>query len=199
MKILRELQSQSITKTYLYNVDPLKPHFYIVKVGFTGVYIIFLISAQKQGSSNEYPQSMFRAEIWKISDFLSENFQFLVVKFSIYLNRRVFIMHSLPKAPKEEMRSKKVTFCWNCCQIMTQQTPHMKQEQVSRAHVYPRLAAPPYQKNTECTSVDSEIYVSVTLTYHEVTSFTITINLSKYDNKSTASIIPHHSNYLFMY
>ena len=41
-----------ITKTYLYNVDPpspppLKPHFYIVKPGFTGVYIIFRISAQK--------------------------------------------------------------------------------------------------------------------------------------------------------
>ena len=35
------------TKTCLYNVDPLKPHFYIVKLGFTGVYIIFLISAQK--------------------------------------------------------------------------------------------------------------------------------------------------------
>ena len=35
-----------ITKTRLYNIDPLKPHFYIVKVGFTGVYIIFLISAQ---------------------------------------------------------------------------------------------------------------------------------------------------------
>ena len=33
-------------KTYLYNFDPLKPHFYIVKLGFTGVYIIFLISAQ---------------------------------------------------------------------------------------------------------------------------------------------------------
>ena len=26
-----------------YNFDPLKPHFYIVKLGFTGVYIIFLI------------------------------------------------------------------------------------------------------------------------------------------------------------
>ena len=26
--------------------DPLKPHFYIEKLGFTGVYIIFLISAQ---------------------------------------------------------------------------------------------------------------------------------------------------------
>ena len=36
-----------ITKTYLYNFYPLKPHFYIVKLGFTGVYIIFLISAQK--------------------------------------------------------------------------------------------------------------------------------------------------------
>ena len=37
----------NITKTCLYNFDPLKPHFYIVKLGFTGVYIIFLISCQK--------------------------------------------------------------------------------------------------------------------------------------------------------
>ena len=36
-----------ITKTCLYNFDPLKLHFYIVKLGFTGVCIIFLISAQK--------------------------------------------------------------------------------------------------------------------------------------------------------
>ena len=28
-------------------LTPLKPHFYVVKLGFTGVYIIFLISAQK--------------------------------------------------------------------------------------------------------------------------------------------------------
>ena len=59
-----------ITKTYLYNFDPLKPHFYIAKLGFTGVYVIFLISTQKHrlwyslepprwGGSNEYPQSMF--------------------------------------------------------------------------------------------------------------------------------------------
>ena len=59
-----------ITKTRLYNFDPIKHHFYIVKLGFTGVYIIFLISAQnidcgysleppRQGGSNEYPQSMF--------------------------------------------------------------------------------------------------------------------------------------------
>ena len=38
--------TQYITKTHLYNTDPLKPHFYIVKLGFRGVYIIFLISAQ---------------------------------------------------------------------------------------------------------------------------------------------------------
>ena len=30
--------------------------------------------------------------MWKRSEFLSENFQFLVVKFSIYLNRLVFVM-----------------------------------------------------------------------------------------------------------
>ena len=30
-----------ITKTCLYKFDPLKPQFYIVKLGFTGVYIIF--------------------------------------------------------------------------------------------------------------------------------------------------------------
>ena len=28
----------TITKTCLYNIDPLKPHFYIVKLGFTEVY-----------------------------------------------------------------------------------------------------------------------------------------------------------------
>ena len=36
-----------ITKTRLYNFHPLTPHFYIVKLGFTGVYFIVLISAQK--------------------------------------------------------------------------------------------------------------------------------------------------------
>ena len=36
-----------ITKTCLCNFDPLKPHFYIVKLGFIGVYIIFVISARK--------------------------------------------------------------------------------------------------------------------------------------------------------
>ena len=92
-----------ITNTYLYNFDPLKPHFYIVKLGFTGYTLFFLFLLQnidcgysleppRRGGSTEYPQSMFWAEIWKLLEFESENFQFLVVKFSIYLNRRVFII-----------------------------------------------------------------------------------------------------------
>ena len=59
-----------ITRTCLYNVDPFEPHFYIVKLGFTGVYIIFLfllknidcgcsLEPPRRGGSNEYPQSMF--------------------------------------------------------------------------------------------------------------------------------------------
>ena len=37
----------NITKTRLCSFVPLKPHFYTVKLGLTGVYINFLISAQK--------------------------------------------------------------------------------------------------------------------------------------------------------
>ena len=40
---------------------------------------------------------MLLAEIWKISVFLSENFQFLMVKLSVYLNRRVFVMCNVRK------------------------------------------------------------------------------------------------------
>ena len=60
----------NITKTCLYNFDPLNPHIHTVKLEFTGVYISFLNFAQNidcgysleppcQGGSNEYPQSMF--------------------------------------------------------------------------------------------------------------------------------------------
>ena len=47
-----------ITKTYLYNIDPIKPHFYIVKLGFTGIYIIllFLLKNIDCGYSLEPPR-----------------------------------------------------------------------------------------------------------------------------------------------
>ena len=73
-----------ITKTRLYNFGPLKPHFYIVKLGFTGLgYKLFFLFLLKnidcgyslepphRGGSNEYPQSMFWAEIRKISGFFT--------------------------------------------------------------------------------------------------------------------------------
>ena len=81
--------SSTITKTCLYNFNPLKPQFYIVKLGFTGVYIIFLfllknincgysLEAPRRAGSNEYPKSMFWAEIWNISEF------FFIWKFSVF-------------------------------------------------------------------------------------------------------------------
>ena len=70
IQVCFSLYTIAITKTRLYNFDPLKPHFYTVKLGFTGVYNILLISAQnidcgysleppRRGGSNEYQQSMF--------------------------------------------------------------------------------------------------------------------------------------------
>ena len=40
--VLKRLFIKIITKTYLYNFDPIKPHFYIVKLGFIGENIIFV-------------------------------------------------------------------------------------------------------------------------------------------------------------
>ena len=80
----------NITKTYLYNFDPLKPHFYIVKLGFTGVYIFFLFLLKAVLTSTH--NLCFEQKYEKYQNFLSENFHFLVVKFSIYLNRHVFVM-----------------------------------------------------------------------------------------------------------
>ena len=76
-----------ITKTRLYNFNPLKPHFYIVKLGFTGVYIISLILLKNidcgyslepplRGGSNEYPNLCFEQEYEKYQSFLSEKFPF---------------------------------------------------------------------------------------------------------------------------
>ena len=75
--------SITITKIYLYNFDPLKPYFYIVKLGLQGytLFLLFLLKnidcgyslePPRRGGSNEYPQSMFWTEIWEISEFLSE-------------------------------------------------------------------------------------------------------------------------------
>ena len=73
-----------ITKTRLCNFDLLKPHFYIVKLGFTGVCIIFLISAQKHRLyvlvRTASPINVLSRNM-KNTSYLLENFQFLEVKF----------------------------------------------------------------------------------------------------------------------
>ena len=60
-----------ITKTCLYNFDPLKPHCYIVKLGLQGYTLFFLFLLKnihsgysselpRGGGSDVYPQSMFK-------------------------------------------------------------------------------------------------------------------------------------------
>ena len=54
----------------------------------------YSLEPHRRGGSNKYPNLCFEQKCEKYQKFLSENFQFLEVKFSIYLNRRVFVMIS---------------------------------------------------------------------------------------------------------
>ena len=101
---------------------PPKPHFYVVKLGFIGVYIIFLISAQKHrlwvlvrseavltSTHNLYIEQKYKKKISKI--FLSQNLQFLEVNFFIYLNRHVFVTDS------REYIATSIRFRYSCTSI----------------------------------------------------------------------------------
>ena len=79
-----------ITKTCPCNVYTLKPHFYIEKMGFAGVYLFFSFVIQniecgysleppQRGGSNVYPQPMH------FQFFSQLNFQFLQLKKKIYI------------------------------------------------------------------------------------------------------------------
>ena len=72
----------------MYNFDLLKPHFYIVKLGFTGYTLFFLfllknidgrysLEPPRWGGSNVYPQFFFSAEIWK-------HIRFFIGKLSVF-------------------------------------------------------------------------------------------------------------------
>ena len=61
----KNLRDVLITKTYLYNFNTLIPHFYIVKLGFTGYTLFFLFLLKnidcgyslvppRRGGSNEF-------------------------------------------------------------------------------------------------------------------------------------------------
>ena len=76
-----------ITKTCLCNFDPLKPHFLKLNWSLQGYTLFFLfllknidcgfsLEPPRWGGSNEYPQSMFWTEIWKISEYFVRKFSF---------------------------------------------------------------------------------------------------------------------------
>ena len=52
----------------------------------------YSIESPQRGGSNEYHNLCFEQKYEKISEFLFEIFQFMVVKCSIYFNKRVFVM-----------------------------------------------------------------------------------------------------------
>ena len=73
-----------IMKTYLHNFDLIKTHFYIVKLGFRGIYIFFFFDISAHIDC-EYPQSMFWAEIWKkYQNFYLKTFSFGGEIFNIF-------------------------------------------------------------------------------------------------------------------
>ena len=69
--ILEHDNIDNIRKLSPCRIYPLKPHFYIVKLGFAGVYLFFFLfllqnidcgyslEPPRRGGSNVYPQSMF--------------------------------------------------------------------------------------------------------------------------------------------
>ena len=67
---------------------PIKSHFYIVKLVYRGIHQFsyfcsktldcgYSLEPPRRGGSNEYSQSMFWAEMWKISEFFIWKFSFL--------------------------------------------------------------------------------------------------------------------------
>ena len=100
------LHVNNITKTYLYNFDPFKPHFYIKEWGLQGIHYFSYFCSKRilwvlvRTASMSTHNLCFEQKYEKYQIFFSENFHFLVVKFSVYLNRHVFIMDSLATSLK---------------------------------------------------------------------------------------------------
>ena len=85
-----------ITKTYLYNIDPLKPHFYIIKLGFTGVCIILAYFSAKKIIYCRYsletprnrlmPMFQFNTIAFPVSAVLSQAYLFHYLRYIVLIN-----------------------------------------------------------------------------------------------------------------
>ena len=89
----------NIRKTCPCNIYPLKPHFYIEKLGFAGVYLFFLFLLQNIdcGYSLEAPRRVPTIYVLSknkknIKDFLLKFFNFYNLKNLCILHGRVFVM-----------------------------------------------------------------------------------------------------------
>ena len=93
VRFVWSLKLLCIMMTRLYNFSPLKPHFYIVKMGLPRYTLCFLFMLKNidVGTHNLWFEQKY--EKYQSFFFLSENFHFffLVKQFSVYLNKRVFV------------------------------------------------------------------------------------------------------------
>ena len=81
------LSSGELSRVIIVPFPYIKTGFYMV------IHYCYTLLLPRRGGSNGYPQIYVLSRNMKnIKFFLSENFHFLVVKFSVYLNRRVFVM-----------------------------------------------------------------------------------------------------------
>ena len=77
-----------ITKSCLYNVDSIKPHFYVVKLGFTGDIHYFSYFC----SHRLWVLLCFELKYEKYQNFYLKTFSFWWWIFFIFLNRHDFVM-----------------------------------------------------------------------------------------------------------
>ena len=90
--------SSPIRKTCPCKVYPLEPHFYVAKLGYAGVYLVFLFLLQNIdcGYSLEHVPTIYVLSKNKknIKKFLLKIFIFYNFKNTCILHGRVFVMHS---------------------------------------------------------------------------------------------------------
>ena len=89
------LNGHNIMKTCPCNGYPLKPHFYIMQLGYAGLRLFsyfllqiidcgYSLEPPLGGGSNVYPQSIFLAKVRKCQNFLLKIFKFYNLEKSIY-------------------------------------------------------------------------------------------------------------------
>ena len=115
-------------------LTPLNPLSYSKTGVYRGTYYFFLfllknincgysLEPSRWGGSNEYPQSMFRTEIWKYIRVFIWKLSVFAGEISIYLNKCVFVMSGV-KILRGNLRKRKV---WHVRPTNTQISLHIRE------------------------------------------------------------------------